>query len=338
MPSPPFHSLSLSDQRDALQVSAGRGGRRAHLLEKDIWVVQTLRALVEAPFGGHLTFKGGTSLSKAYRVIRRFSEDIDITHDIRAIAPDLVTHDDEEPLPATRSQARRWRREIEARLAGWVGEHALPAVEASVAQAGLPAQVRAEGNRLLVGYTPLFPDYGFVQPEVRVEFGARATGEPRAERPVACDAAVHLPGVEFPTTYPLVMAAERTFWEKATAVHVFCRQHRTSGERLSRHWHDLVRLDDAGFGQTALADRTVARSVARHKSMFFRERDAAKNWIDYSAAVGGELQLVPDGPAYDALERDYAKMASDGMLLDDAEPFRDLMARCADLQQRANQA
>ncbi|MCY3602077.1 MAG: nucleotidyl transferase AbiEii/AbiGii toxin family protein [Chloroflexi bacterium] len=337
MPSPLFQSLSVSDQRDALEVAASRSGRPAHLLEKDIWVVQTLRALVEAPIGEHLTFKGGTSLSKAYQVIRRFSEDIDITHDIRTIAPDLVKHDDEEPLPATTSQASRWRREIETRLPRWVREQALPAVEANFAHASLSAQVRAKGDRLLVGYTPLFSDYDFVQPEVLVEFGARATGEPRERRPIACDAAVHVAEVEFPTTSPLVMAAERTFWEKATAVHVFCRQ-RTSGERRSRHWHDLVRLDDAGYGEAALADREVSRSVARHKSMFFRAKDAAGNWIDYPAAVNGDLQLVPDGPTHDALERDYARMVSNGMLLDDAEPFDDLMARCADLQQRANQA
>ena len=137
-----FHSLSVRDQRDALEVAAARSGRRAHLLEKDIWVVQTLRAFVEAPFGQHLTFKGGTSLSKAYQAIRRFSEDIDITHDIRAIAPDLVTPGDEEPLPATRSQAGRWRNEIETRLAAWVEESALPAAMESFAQASLSAEIR----------------------------------------------------------------------------------------------------------------------------------------------------------------------------------------------------
>ena len=82
-----FQSLSPDDRRDALEVAAGLSGRRAHLLEKDIWVVQTLAALIETSFGADLTFKGGTSLSKAYHAIRRFSEDLDITYDIRAIAP-----------------------------------------------------------------------------------------------------------------------------------------------------------------------------------------------------------------------------------------------------------
>ena len=69
-----------------------------------------LQALVDAPFGDDLTFKGGTSLSKAYRAIRRFSEDLDITFDIRTIAADLVADNDVEVIPSTRNQERRWSR------------------------------------------------------------------------------------------------------------------------------------------------------------------------------------------------------------------------------------
>ena len=125
-----FQSLPAPDRRDALEVAAGRGGRRAHLLEKDIWVVETLRALFEAPFGGDLVFKGGTSLAKAYHAIGRFSEDIDITYDIRAFAPDLAGDAGDEALPPTRSQERRWTRVLRARLAAWARERALAAVEA----------------------------------------------------------------------------------------------------------------------------------------------------------------------------------------------------------------
>ena len=97
-----------------------------------------------------------------------------------------------------------------------------------------------------------------------------------------------------------------------------------------------MRLDDAGYGWAALADRSLAMAVARHKSMFYRANDAKGNVIDYEAAVAGDLQLVPDGSAYDALADDYARMVSDGMLLEGAESFDDLMRRCADLQARAN--
>ena len=330
-----FQSLSDNDKRDALGVAASLSGHRPHLLEKDIWVVQMLSVLYSAPFGRHLVFKGGTSLSKAYRVIRRFSEDIDITYNIRALVPDFAG-DSEDPLPATRSQEQHWTRAIQTRLAAWTRERALPAIEAGLTRTGFAAAARAEAGRVYIGYLPVFEDYGFVRPEVTVEFGARSTGEPYHQRMVECDAAPYLTDLAFPTASPSVMLAERTFWEKATAAHVFCRQKRRRGARLSRHWHDLVRLDDAGYANAALTDRALALSVARHKSAFFAEKDAAGHWIDYEAAVTSALQLVPTGDAYQALADDYHRMLSDGMLLNDEETFEDVAARCADIEARAN--
>lgn len=331
-----FHLLPAGDRRDALRVAQEKGTYRAFLLEKDVWVVATLRALFDAPFGRDLVFKGGTSLSKAYGAIRRFSEDVDITYDIRAFAPDLVAGAGEEALPPTRGQERRWTRAIRARLAEWVREEARPIVERSLAEAGFSARVRAEAEDLHVSYDPLFEDYAFVRPDVKVEFGARSTGEPRAVRRVSCDAAGFLPELLFPEAGPSVMLAERTFWEKATAIHVYCRQERRRGERLSRHWHDLARLDDAGVGDRALADRILALSVARHKAMFFPEKDAAGGRIDYEVAVSGGLQLVPTGSALEVLADDYARMVADGMLLGTDESFERLIERCAGIERRAN--
>ena len=132
------------------------------------------------------------------------------------------------------------------------------------------------------------------------------------------------------------MHAERTFWEKATAIHVFCLQERLRGDRFARHWHDVARLDEAGFAEVAFADRELANAVARHKAMFFAEKAADRTPIDYAAAVNGGLQLVPVGDGAKALEDDYARMVEDGLLFDDAEPFEALMARCTDIAARAN--
>ncbi len=331
-----YLGLSARNRRAALEVAASRSGRSAHLLEKDVWVVEALRGLFDAPFGGDLAFKGGTSLAKAYGAIRRFSEDIDITYDIRTLAPELTVDAGEDALPPTRSQERRWTREIRARLASWVRDRARPALEECLAASGSEARLRAEGDRLHVAYEPLFGPGGFVRPEVMVEFGARSTGEPREVRPVSCDAAEHLPELAFPEARPSVLLAERTFWEKATAIHVFCLQERRRGERLSRHWHDLVRLDDAGIAARALVDRTLALAVANHKAAFFPEKDAAGGRIDYEAAVSGGLRLVPDGPAREVLADDYRRMTEDGMLLDDGERFEEIMERCAGIEDQVN--
>lgn len=106
--------------------------------------------------------------------------------------------------------------------------------------------------------------------------------------------------------------------------------------RYSRHWHDLVRLDDVGFAQAAFDDPDPAKDVAAFKSRFFRMKDSEGNPIDYAKAVSGQLKLVPDAEAFKALEADYKKMADDDVLLGDAEPFEKLIARCAGLERRAN--
>ena len=103
MPETDFHSLSVGDRREALLVAEGGSGRRANVLEKDIWVVEVLRILFSTEYGEHLTLKGGTSLSKAYGAIRRFSEDIDVTYNIRAIVPDLVSDEGLDPIPPSRN-------------------------------------------------------------------------------------------------------------------------------------------------------------------------------------------------------------------------------------------
>ena len=335
MPKISFSTLSADDRRDALGLAAARTLTRPQFLEKDIWVVQTLSVLFSTPFANDLVFKGGTSLSKAYDVIRRFSEDIDITYDIRAFAPEFAG-DEEEPLPPTRSQEQRWTRTIRARLAEWTKEHALPVLQERLTGSGWDAEVRADADAIYIGYTPLFDGYGFVKPEVKLEFGARSTGEPWERRPVVCDVSSHLRDVAFPAASPSVMLAERTFWEKATAMHVFCKRERGRGDRLSRHWHDLVRLDDAGYADTALADRKLAGAVARHNSVFFREKDAGGSWINYQEAVTGGLQLVPTGGALGLLADDYVRMVQSGMLLGDEETFDEILGRCEDIAARAN--
>lgn len=330
-----FLNLSASDRRDVLGIAADKSGRPAHLLEKDAWVVWALAALYATSLGEHLVFKGGTSLSKAYGVIRRFSEDVDLTYDIRAIAPDLVGENGE-ALPKSRSEEKRWSSEVRNRLPEWVLGSVQPAIAGVLAKEKLAATVRAEGEKLFIDYEATTTGTGYVAPSVMLEFGARSTGDPASERDVACDAPGLVDDVVFPTARPRVMHAERTFWEKATAIHVFCLQERLRGERFARHWHDVVRLDEAGLAASAFADRDLADAVARHKTMFFAEKGADRELIDYRAAVHGGLRLVPAGEALQALGDDYARMVEDGLLLDDAETFEALMARCADMAERAN--
>ena len=296
----------------------------------------SLSHVFAGPYANHLVFKGGTSLSKAYGVIRRFSEDVDLTYDIRAIARDLVG-DADAPLPTSANQEKKWTKAIRTRLSEWVGAEIVPRLKLDLEQHSLPATVRSEGDKVFIDYAPLATGTGYVAPAVMLEFGARSTGEPSEPRAIHCDAANHLQGVEFPTATPKVMRAERTFWEKATAIHVFCVQGEfRGGDRFARHWHDVTRLDAAGFADAAIADKALARAVADHKAVFFAEKNTHGEVIDYHAAVGGALQLVPNDGALAKLAADYQHMVDDGLFLDDAEPFDTLLERCRAIQQKAN--
>ena len=330
-----YLDLALVDRREVLAVAASASGRPVYLLEKDIWVVWSLEALFASPHGAPLVFKGGTSLSKAYGAIRRFSEDVDLTYDIRTLAPELV-RDRPDALPPNRSQEKRWTKAVNRALSTWTRDVAAPALAQALQAVEPDGEVTVEDGDVLIRYVALNEGTGYGRPEVKLEFGGRATGEPSAAMPVRCDAADHVRDVDFPTAEPRVLLAERTFWEKATAAHVFCTQQRVRGEGFARHWHDLARLDDAGVGARALADRGIAEGVAAHKATFFREKDASGNWVDYRAAVTGGLRLVPEGGALVALAADYGRMVEDGWLLDDAEPFDALMDACQAIEDRAN--
>jgi Nucleotidyl transferase AbiEii toxin, Type IV TA system len=167
-----FLNLSDAERREALGVAASNSGRPAHLLEKDVWVVWCLGALFSSPLGEHLVFKGGTSLSKAYGAIRRFSEDVDLTYDIRAIAPDLVNANDDNPVPQNRSQSKKWSAHARERLPIWVRDEALPVINQRLQDDKLDAKAEAKDDKILVNYDPLETGSGYVSPAVMLEFGA----------------------------------------------------------------------------------------------------------------------------------------------------------------------
>jgi len=127
-----FFDLRKNEQYEALEFSREQIGRPAHLLEKDVWVVWTLRALFSSQLADDLTFKGGTSLSKAYRVIDRFSEDIDLTYDIRKLIPDLVS--DGGFLPPNRSQSNKWSAAVRRALPDWITANVIPVIEKNLAE------------------------------------------------------------------------------------------------------------------------------------------------------------------------------------------------------------
>jgi hypothetical protein len=286
-----------------------------------------------------LTFKGGTSLSKAYKVIDRFSEDIDLTCDIRKLINELTS--DDNALPTSRSQANKWTKAVRDRLPNWIAMDVQPVLEAALARDHLDAELvigGAENEKLLLRYPAIKHGTGYVSPEVALEFGGRATGEPHQVMPVACDMDGHIEGVAFPNASPLVMSVARTFWEKATAAHVYCAQGRIRSERYARHWHDLAAIGRSHYFSGIVSDRVVANAVALHKSFFFVEKDTDGDILNYALAAAGHLKIVPEGKAREALALDYANMLADAVMVGDALPFDQLMQACGDVEKQLNEA
>lgn len=342
-----WFALSAEDQKEALAVAAAESGWPAYLLEKDIWVVWALQILgTDQQLLQSLTFKGGTSLSKAHGLIDRFSEDVDLTLNIQHLWPEV------DLAPATNpSQAEKRRREADRRLRQWVREIPLPLLQSAVAAAGLPVELTlkaAEPGRrhpptIVLLYSPLIPPpdggAGYVRPTVLLEFGAHSTGEPHGPMPITCQVATHLEMLDFPTARPLVMDPKRTFLEKAAAIHVACRKGRWGsgeGDRYSRHWYDLDRLARAGIAEAAIRDRGLAAEVAQHKADFWRATDADEQPIDYFEVINGGLKLVPGGAAKAALESDYRAMTDSGMLRGENPSFAELLDRIALLEEQCN--
>jgi hypothetical protein len=334
-------ALNEKERREFFQAASAKTGRLDTLIEKDVWVVWALSALYESPLGAHLVFKGGTSLSKGFNdLINRFSEDVDLTFDIRQLAPDLLPdgwEKREEPLPDDPAAAKKIIRKIrEKRLPDWIKGQVLPLLEARAKTDKAKVDFRQEDERLFIDYGKA--GEGYVKPNVQLEFGARSTGEPAKAQAVSCYAEGVSADILLPKATPRIMAAERTFWEKATAVHVFCKRKKPIADRLSRHWYDLDQLDRAKVSDQAAADKALAKRVATFKSTTYPDTDTTGAAIDYHAATTGHLQLTPTGDHLKELQQDYASMRDGQLLPGDAVSFDELMKRCAAIEATINAA
>lgn len=344
MPSSILNEPTLGE---ILATAAATSPFNAEVLEKDLWVVWTLQALFEDPALGRLLgFKGGTSLSKAYGAITRFSEDVDLTVDHRSFGDPL------DPLTApapSKTQLRSWRERIESEhLPRFLSDRVLPQL-ALAADATLDAPRRptvtvdaADPAKVHVVYPSVVSRDAYLRESVLLEFGGRMTIEPIEVRTVTSYLQDALPGLaaayELPAATPQVVHGARTFWEKVTAVHSFVTRRRAasrfaSADRLSRHWYDLVALRAGPLGAAAVERLDLRDAVVNLKSLLFVMAD-----VDYTDCQRGKTRLVPDGSLLKELHDDYEAMRAQGMFRSGEPPpsFNDLLERLGALEAELN--
>lgn len=331
-----YFDLSAADQADVLQSLAPVLGRRAEILEKDIWLCQVLDILFQLPCCKPMAFKGGTSLSKVYKVIDRFSEDIDVTVDYRS----LVAHAPTLESITSNSQRSKLSDALKAALTEHVINELVPALQAALTLA-LPTQrtsieISHDAEKLWVFYPSSVENTNtYLRPSILVEFGGRNTTLPQSTQEITPDIADHVPSLVLPRTKVSVLSAARTFWEKATLVHVECHRPslRPSAERMSRHWYDLARLADHEAGQQAIEDLELLRDVLRIKETFYRT-----GFSHYEQCINGGFRLIPDQPLLEALRQDYQAMQDAQMFYGESMPFDSIVERLRHLETEINRA
>ena len=332
-----FARKTEAERRAFFEEVANRRGVLPIIIEKDFWVCWTLKKLFDDPHTApYLTFKGGTSLSKAYGLIERFSEDIDLT--ISREAPFL--NEGKNPVEEGISGKERGRR-IEA-LKGnaqrFVEETVLARLMTQIGK----ALGGTEGWRLLIDIddpdrqTILF-NYprtaseaaGYVKPTIKLEFGARGGTEPQNATTITPYIAEVFPkSFQEATCSPATLSVTRSFWEKVTILHALCHGSKMR-DRMSRHYYDTFMMDQKGVTEEALADPALLGLVVQNKTLFFRDP-----WASYETAQIGTLRLVPEGMTLQALKKDYKAMEE--MFMADFPNFETVLDGMAVLEARIN--
>jgi len=329
-----FLELPEDERRLYIEQAAVRRNISPVVLEKDFWVCWLLGILFESEFANSLVFKGGTSLSKVFGVIERFSEDIDLS-----LSPTFLNLPD---AGTSRNQANKWMARAEAVCGAVVQKQIAPILEVAVVsilgQRDQPwfeylTDPGTHSPVLLFHYPSTQPDgFKYLKRSVKLEFGSLTDQQPIGRHSVRPWVAEELP-IAFPDWKCEVVALEvgRSFWEKATILHT--EYHRPAGkpmpDRFSRHYADTAALAKHPTVSKALDQHELRVRVVQWKSQFF-----GSSWANYDQAIPGTFRLIPPPDRLPALRRDYQAMRD--MYLSEPANFDDILSTLADLEARIN--
>lgn len=329
-----FLELSSSERRLYIEQAAIRKNVSPVIMEKDFWVCWLLNILFRSEFAKNLVFKGGTSLSKVFGAINRFSEDIDLS-----LSPSFLKLPE---VGTTRNQVHKWMDKAEIACEVAVQTQIMPILEAEVTNVlGKSEQIRFEflkdpntHSPVLLFHYPSSTATGFdyIKRSVKLEFGSLTDQQPIGKHKIQPWIAEIFPKV-FSEWQCEVMALEinRSFWEKATILHA--EYHRPSNktipDRFSRHYADTAMLSNHPEAIKAINQHDLRNQVVLWKSQFF-----GSSWANYDLAKPGTFRLIPKTERLSALRRDYQLMRD--MYLTEPFSFDDMFSILSDLEYRIN--
>ena len=313
--------IKETDRKALFHNTAAKMGMTDAIIEKDFWVCYMLDYLFHrCAWKDHIAFKGGTSLSKAYGLIERFSEDIDLILDWRVLGYGV-----NEPWEE-RSNTKQdiFNKEANAKAEVFLRDTFLPSLIADLT-AELGEGIRCfidvdDPQTVKIAYPHSFADMSILQ-EIRLEIGALAAWTPVKVAEITPYAAQEYGRLfKQPSTDVLTVLPERTFWEKVTILHreAFRTEGRPFPSRYSRHYYDLYRMMQTQVKDNALADNDLLTRVVDFKDKFYR-----CPWARYDLAKRGTMRLMPPEYNLNKLRDDYEHMQN--MLFGEKPSFEEIM-------------
>ncbi len=297
-------NLPPQQRRELFRESAALRGMNPAVIEKDFWVCWVLRQLFADPeLKKHLVFKGGTTLSKVFGLIERFSEDIDLVLDWQLLG---FGEGKEDPYQErSRTQRDRFNAKINERAARYIAGQLMEDLNHLFARCPeITSSVDPDDPQTVrVAFPAAFSEQ-YLRPEVFLEIGPLASRGPSSYYEIHPYAAEAFPDVFANAACPVIaIDAERTFWEKATILHQ--QAHRTDAmpARYSRHYYDLYRMAGSHVRQSALDNLGLLEDVVDFKQRFY-----PCAWARYEDAKPGSFKLIPSESQRAELKRDYRAM------------------------------
>lgn len=297
--------LPANERNELFEESARRRGVLPAITEKDFWVCWVLKKLFESKeLSQHLVFKGGTSLSKVYGVIDRFSEDIDLIIDWGLLG---YGKDGEDPWgdKPSASKLDSFSKEFNERAKEYIRDSLFKEVSELLATCpSVSLEIReTDGQVIDITYPSAFKAES-LRPAIMLEIGPLASWVPSIKGEITPFAAEEFPEVfEDPKCTVTAITAERTFWEKATILHQQAYRTTDMPKGYSRHYYDLFRLSESSFKDKALADVDLLIDVVKFKERFYRS-----SWARYDLAKPGSFRLLPTERGETELQKDFRAM------------------------------
>lgn len=324
-------ALTAAQRGELFRQSAARRGLREAIVEKDFWVCWVLKKLFSDPLlKRRLVFKGGTSLSKVFQLIDRFSEDVDLVLDWRLLeyGPEGV---DPASAIASKSQQDRFNKQINAKAAEYIAGPLLAQLASTFSSVPEIAVVvdPSDPHCLDVNYPASF-SAAYLLPQVRLEIGPLAAWVPSAPYVIRPYASEDFPQVFSDPACPVIaIAAERTFWEKTTILHKEAHRNGPMPTRYSRHYYDLYKLGGSPVRSAALGNLKLLEDVVVFKSRYYPSA-----WARYDLARPGTFRLVPHPDQIPLLEKDYREMSA--MLFGKIPAFQEILDGLTALEAEIN--